>query len=189
MTVDLAKAHTGALDNSRAIVATVREEQLRLPTPCDDWDVATLLHHIVYGNLWVPPLVGGETIDQVGDRFEGDILGDDFRAAYDRSAEQAAAAFRADGAMDAMCAVSYGPVPGSVYCGHRLIDVLVHGWDLAVATDGNTDLPGDLVAACLEVVEPQVDMLESSGAFGTDHEVPADASDQTRLLAMLGRRG
>ena len=30
--------------------------------------------------------------------------------------------------------MSYGPVPGSVYAGHRFIDVLIHGWDLAKAT-------------------------------------------------------
>jgi uncharacterized protein (TIGR03086 family) len=189
MTVDLPEVHARALDNTRAIVAAIGDDQLALPTPCEDWDVKTLLHHVVYGNLWVSPLVGGETIEQVGDRLEGDILGDDFVAAYDRSADQAAAAFRASGAMDAPCAVSYGPVPGSVYCGHRLIDVLVHGWDLATATDGATSLPADLVDACLEVVLPQIDALESSGAFGSDHDVPAGADPQTRLLALLGRHG
>jgi uncharacterized protein (TIGR03086 family) len=143
----------------------------------------------VSGNLWVPPLVGGETIEQVGDRFDGDVLGADFVAAYARSSEAAANAFLAPGAMEAPCAVSYGPVPGSVYCGHRIIDVLVHGWDLAYATDGNTRLPDDLVDACLEIVEPQLAELESSGAFGRDHTVPPDVTPQTRLLALLGRTG
>jgi uncharacterized protein (TIGR03086 family) len=189
MTVDLPGAHARSLLNTRAIVASVDRGQFGDPTPCDDWDVETLLHHVVYGNLWVAPLAGGETIEQVGDRLEGDVLGDDFLAAYDRSADEAAAAFRAIGAMDAMCAVSYGPVPGSVYCGHRIIDVLVHGWDLATATGGNTVLPDDLVSACLQIVEPQLTMLEGSGAFGRDHQVPAGASPQTRLLAWLGRHG
>jgi uncharacterized protein (TIGR03086 family) len=189
MIEDLPEAHAGALDNTRRIVAAIGVEQLGGPTPDDDWDVRTLLHHVVYGNLWVPPLVSGETIEQVGDRFEGDILGDDHVAAYERSAAGAADAFRQDGAMTAPCAVSYGPVPGEVYCGHRLMDVLVHGWDLAVATGGETVLPSDLVDACLAVVEPQIDALRASGAFGDDVTVPAGASNQTRLLALLGRRG
>ena len=181
--------HARALDNTGRIVAAITPAQMHEPTPCEDWDVRALLHHVVSGNLWVEPLVGGETIEQVADRFDGDLLGDDHVGAYERSAAVAAAAFRRDGAMQAPCAVSYGPVPGEVYCGHRLIDVLVHGWDLAYATDGNTRLPDDLVDACLEIVEPQLAELESSGAFGRDHTVPPDVTPQTRLLALLGRTG
>jgi len=36
-----------------------------------------------------------------------------------------------DPARSTPCAMSYGPVPGSVYADHRFIDVLIHGWDLA----------------------------------------------------------
>ena len=90
--------------------------------------------------------------------------------------------------MEKPCAVSYGPVPGSVYCGHRFVDVLVHGWDVASSTGQDTLLDPELVEACLAVVEPQLDMLVGSGAFGTPLEVPDDAGPQTRLLAALGRR-
>jgi hypothetical protein len=45
----------------------------------------------------------------------------------------------------------------------------------------------DLVDACLEVIEPQLEELEASGAFGTDHHVPAGASPQVTLLSLLGR--
>ena len=100
-----------------------------------------------------------------------------------------AAAFKAPGAMERPVAVSYGPVPGLVYAGHRFIDVLVHGWDLAVGTGQDLTLPVELVEACIEVIEPQKDMLAASGAFGTTVVVGPDASAQTRLLAMLGRRG
>lgn len=189
MTDELPEIHRRSLDRTGRIVRAIRADQLGDPTPDDDWDVRTLLHHVVHGNLWVAPLVAGETIDEVGDRFEGDVLGTDFASAYHRSAIDAAQAFLAPGAMDAPCAVSYGPVPGSVYCGHRIIDVLVHGWDLAVATGGDTELPADLVQACLEIVEPQAAELGASGAFGRVVEVEPGAPPQTRLLALLGRRG
>jgi uncharacterized protein (TIGR03086 family) len=100
---------------------------------------------------------------------------------------RAAAAFRAAGAMDAPCAVSYGPVPGSVYCGHRFLDVLVHGWDVAKSTGQDTTLDPALVEALWVVVEPQLDMLAGSGAFGTKVEAPAGADRQTQLLEALGR--
>jgi uncharacterized protein (TIGR03086 family) len=188
MAVDLPEVHARSLDATHVLVAGIDAAQLDDPSVCDDWSVRELLNHVVSGNLWVPELVGGKTIDEVGDRFDGDALGSDSLAAYDSSAGLAAAAFREDGAMDRPVAVSYGPVPGSVYCGHRFIDVLIHGWDLAASTGQDTTLDPDLVEACWEVVEPQRAELSGSGAFGTNVDVAPDADRQTILLAVLGRR-
>jgi uncharacterized protein (TIGR03086 family) len=76
-----------------------------------------------------------------------------------------------------------------VYAGHRLIDVLIHGWDLATSTGQDPRLDDDLVEACRTVAEPQIGMLRASGAFGERVQVAADASAQSRLLAMFGRTG
>ena len=158
------------------------------------WWAASCRHQViekaphVAGTFWAPELGVGRTIAEVGTRLDGDVLGEDPLGAYDASAAVAAATFEAPGALEKPCAVSYGPVPGSVYAGHRFIDVLIHGWDLAVATRQNTRMDPSLVEACLAVLEPQFDQLKASGAFGTDVAVPADADPQTRLLAMLGRR-
>ncbi len=149
-----------------------------------------LLNHVVAGNLWAAELANGRSIDDVGSTLDGDLLGSGPIAAYDTSAARAAAAFEAPGALDAPCAVSYGPVPGSVYAGHRLLDVLVHGWDLAAATGQSTELDPQLVAACWEVTRPQLALLQGSGAFGADF-VPADAikeETQATLLAAFGRQ-
>lgn len=183
---DIAQAHRQALDATRPIVAAITPEQLPLPTPDDGWDVRTLLNHVVSGNWWAAELGAGKSIAEVGDRLDGDVLGDDPLAEYDRSATAAAEVFEVPGALEAACAVSYGPVPGSVYAGHRFVDVLVHGWDLAVATGQDTTLDPELVRVGIEVMEPQV-ALRNSGSFGQSVELPADADPQTRLLAMLGR--
>jgi uncharacterized protein (TIGR03086 family) len=187
MALDLPSLHERALASTRNFVAGVKPDELSLPTPCEDYDVRALLTHIVSGNLWVAPLVAGRTIDEVGDRFDGDVLGDNPLAAYESSAESSAEAFNGPGAMEAMVAVSYGPVPGEVYAGHRFLDVLVHGWDLAQATGQDTTLDPELVDACRQVVEPQAGILAGSGMFGTQQPVPADADGQTQLLAILGR--
>ena len=146
-----------------------------------------LLNHIVSGNLWAAELAAGRTIEEVGTRLDRDVVGDDPLGAYNRSAAAACAAFEVEGALDAPCAVSYGPVPGSVYAGHRFIDILIHGWDLAKATGQATTLDPDLVDDCLEVLAPQVQLLQASRMFGTPLDIPAEANPQTRLLATLGR--
>ena len=187
--LDLPEVHARSLLHTGAIVAATTPDDLGRPTPCEGWDVAALLHHLVTGNCWVTPLVEGSSIEEVGDRFDGDVLGDDHVAAYNRSAHDAAVAFQADGALEAMVKVSYGPVPGHVYCGHRTIDALVHGWDLAVATEQPTELPAALVEACWAIAEPQLEMISASGEYGTTRSLGPDASAQDRLLAALGRTG
>ena len=129
--MNLPDIHARALDDTGRIVAGIKDGQWHDPTPAEAWDVRALLNHVVSGNWWVRPLVEGKTIEEVGDRFDGDVLGPDPAAAYRSSAEDAAVAFKGDGAMTAPVAVSYGPVPGEIYAGHRFIDVLIHGWDLA----------------------------------------------------------
>jgi uncharacterized protein (TIGR03086 family) len=185
----LPEQHEHALEATGRLVEGVKPDQLDDPTPCDGWNVRELLNHVISGNFWVGELVAGRTIEEVGDKYDGDVIGADPAAAYRDSALVAGPAFKEPGAMEKPVAVSYGPVPGSVYAGHRLIDVLVHGWDLAKGTGQDTTLDPALVEACWAVVEPQLAELSGSGAFGTTVEVPADANLQTRLLAALGRQG
>jgi uncharacterized protein (TIGR03086 family) len=180
--------HRRALASTRTFVAGIASDQWADPTPCDGWDVRALVNHVVAGNLWAAELATGHTIDEVGDLFDGDQLGDSPIEAYDQSAEVAARAFEAPGALDAPCAVSYGPVPGAVYAGHRFIDVLIHGWDIATATGQPTTLDPQLVEACRDVIAPQLAGFQASGMFGSPAG-EADASDpQTQLLQSLGRR-
>ena len=186
---DIAQLHRRALEETGSVVAGIAPDQWNAATPCEGWDARTLLNHIVAGNLWAVELAAGATIEEVGDRLDGDVLGPDPVGSYSASAKAAAAAFRAPGALEAPCAVSYGPVPGSVYAGHRFIDVFIHGWDVAVATGQDTVLDADLMQACLQVLEPQLELFRGAGAFARPLPVPPGATGQTRFLAMLGRAG
>ncbi|MFI5046723.1 MAG: TIGR03086 family metal-binding protein [Acidimicrobiia bacterium] len=187
MDIDLPEVHARALDATRRLVAGVASDQWATTSIDEEWTVRELVNHVVTGNYWAFELGGGKTIEEVGDALDGDVLGSDPLRAYDDSSLVAAAVFREPDAMERPCAVSYGPIPGSVYCGHRFLDVLVHGWDIAKSTGQDTALDTELVAALWAVVEPQLEGLSASGAFGTVLSVPDDADLQTKLLAVLGR--
>jgi uncharacterized protein (TIGR03083 family) len=58
-------------------VNAVKDEQWGYPTPCPEWAVRDLVNHVTYENLWTVPLMEGATIEEVGDRFDGDVLGED----------------------------------------------------------------------------------------------------------------
>ncbi len=186
---DIAELHAQALDATGHIVRGIPADRWHSATPCAGWDARALVNHLVSGNLWAAELAAGGTIEGVGSRLDGDLLGDDPAAAYAQSAAAAAAVFRRPGALDAPCAVSYGPIPGAVYAGHRFLDVLVHGWDLAMASGQDYALDPQLIQACRQIIEPQLEAFRRAGALGPEVTVPADASAQTRFLALLGRTG
>jgi uncharacterized protein (TIGR03086 family) len=183
----IAELHAQALDVTGRIVTGIPAGRWHAATPCAGWDVHALLNHVVSGNLWAAELAAGTTTESVGGRLDGDVLGPDPARSYATSANAAAAAFLRPGALDAPCAVSYGPVPGSVYAGHRFLDVFVHGWDLATATGQDTALDPDLMEACRRIIEPQLELFRAAGVLAAELPVPPDATPQTRFLAILGR--
>jgi uncharacterized protein (TIGR03086 family) len=169
------------------LVQGIGEDQWDRPTPCAEWDVRTLVNHVVSENLWVAPLLQGRTIEDVGDRFEGDQLGDDPVGAYERSAVSARSAAEEPGALQRPVAVSYGPVPGAEYLGHRLMDLLVHGWDLAAATGQDRTMDAEALDVLWPILEPQVPALAATPFFGPPIRVVDERPLADRVLGALGR--
>ena len=161
-------------------------DQWGAPTPCEDWDVRALVNHVANEQLWAPHLVAGETIADVGDRYDGDVLGADaktsFRAAVDRSTASFAGAD-----LDALVHLSFGDVPCAVYLEQMLTDAEVHGWDLARGIGAPARVDPEIASLLLPSVQAQEEMIRSSGMFGPPVAVADDADDASRLLACLGR--
>jgi uncharacterized protein (TIGR03086 family) len=157
-------------------------------TPCTEWDVRALLNHVLVELLWVRPLLAGQTVDDVGDRFDGDLTGDDPPAAWRAALSDATSAVRDLGDPSRIVHLSYGDVTAEHYIQELVSDVLLHTWDLARATGGDDRLDDELARLVLAWTEPKAEMLAASGYFGTPVSVPADAGVQTRLLALVGRR-
>jgi uncharacterized protein (TIGR03086 family) len=67
-------------------------------------------------------------------------------------------------------------------------DVLIHTWDLARATGLDETLDASEVHRYVEGMEPMDQMLRESGHYGPRVAVSADADEQTRLIAFLGRQ-
>lgn len=180
--------HETALAEFDRRVKAVRPDQWNNRTPCPEWDVRALVNHLVVEQLWVPPLLDGATIDDIGDRFDGDQLGDDPVAAWDNAAAAAREAFAAPGALQRHVELSYGRRPAEGYCQEMTLDLTVHAWDLARGIGVDPRLDADLVVAMLEFVEPQLDHLAASGMFAPPIDVGPAADPQSKLLGLVGRR-
>jgi uncharacterized protein (TIGR03086 family) len=158
------------------------------PTPATEWDVRTLVNHVTVEQLWAPPLMAGATIADVGDRFDGDVLGDDPVACWNRAIAAASEAFGAPGALECTVHLSFGDTPSVEYVWQMVADLHLHGWDLATALGADDRIDPDAATALLAVLSAQEEMLRVSGMFGDHLAVDDDADDQVCLLALVGRR-
>lgn len=158
------------------------------PTPCPDWSVRDLVNHLVVEQMWVPDLLAGRTVAEVGDRFDGDQLGADPVRTWDESSRAARAAWLEPGAAERSVHLSYGDETAAEYGWQMTTDLAVHGWDLATATGRDADIPDELAEALLAYVEPQLAAWSGSGMFADPVPVPGDAPAATRLVGLLGRQ-
>jgi uncharacterized protein (TIGR03086 family) len=177
----------GALGGFGDRLALVGDGDWTKATPCADWDVRALVNHVVAEVLWVPPLLEGKTIAEVGDRFDGDVLGDDPGAVWASAVADTRAAASEPGAQERTVHLSFGDFPGGDYLGQITSDLVLHSWDLARALGADDRLDSTLVDFVDGFLTPQVDAWRSAGAFGSAVEVDADADAQTKLLALTGR--
>ncbi|MER5355401.1 TIGR03086 family metal-binding protein [Kitasatospora sp. NPDC002551] len=168
-------------------VRLVTPDQWDAPTPCADWTVRDLVNHLTGEQLWVPELLMGATIAEVGGRFDGDVLGDDPVGAWSAAADAARGAFAVPGAADLTVHLSFGDVSGQYYLDQLTADAVVHTWDLAEGTGRLTRLPEGLVDFALAEYTGYGD-LSGSGLFDPPLPVAEDADAQTRMLALTGRR-
>ena len=171
-----------------ARVRQIGDHQRQSATPDEDWTVRDLVNHLAGEDLWAPPLLAGSTIAEVGDRFEGDVLGAEPTAAWTAASAAAVRAVQADGAMDRIVHLSFGDFPGSEYTLQLFADHLIHAWDLARAIGAGEQLNAGLVDACGDWFVQLEDAYRSAGAIAARPLVPDGAGAQTRLLAMFGRR-
>ena len=152
------------------------------------WTVADLVAHLVTEQLWVPPLLAGEPV--LEGRFPedtSDLLGTDPFTGWESAADNALSAFAEDDALVRTVHLSRGPTPATQYIQEMTADLTVHAWDLARATDGDTELDGELVTAALVFAE-RLPADGVAGLFDPPLEVSASAPPLVRLLARYGRR-
>src|SRR3954451_12429528 len=97
--MDVPELHRRACEGFGARIHQVGDDQWSSPTPCAGWDVRALVNHLVNENRWTPEIFAGRTVAEVGDRFDGDLLGSDPKATWNDAAREAVEAVHGAGAM------------------------------------------------------------------------------------------
>ncbi|MGW3807362.1 TIGR03086 family metal-binding protein [Micromonospora sp. NPDC005113] len=184
--MDLLEAYRRSLAEFVDRVDQVGPGQWSDPTPCPDWDVRTLVNHVVGEDRWSVPLLAGRTVDEVGGRFDGDQLGADPATVAREAAAQAEIAATHPGARDRTVHLSAGDTPADEYLQQLLAEHLVHGWDVAVAIGAEPRLDPDVVRVCARWFAGRVDDYRRGDLVRGGVRMSGD-DEQDRLLAAFGR--
>jgi uncharacterized protein (TIGR03086 family) len=171
------------------IVEAMRPEHHDLPTPCSEWTARLLLNHLV-GTLVIhsaclrdqAPAVGFDDAGQP----DSDLLGDDPLKAYRAGAEQLVAA-AGGGALERIHSTPMGDLPGEAQASFVMMDVVVHGWDLASAIGVPFVLDDDIAREVLAFVRQAIGDPMRRRHLGPEVTVGAGASTVDQLVAFLGR--
>lgn len=167
-----------ALDEAGGLVDGVAPHQWERPTPCTAWSVRDVVEHLTAGNhATASALRDGP--GQVGTSVPKD---------FKESADELLRAFAEPGAVDRVVAVPLGRVPGVVALHLRLVEALVHGWDLARATGQAARFDDETAERALAfTLDKLADVPADRSPFGPPQPVAADAPALDRLAACLGR--
>jgi uncharacterized protein (TIGR03086 family) len=168
------------------LVGGVDEGRWSAATPCAGWTVRDVVNHVVGGmRIFAAQLSGREAEAE----HEADWLGGDPVGAYAEAAELDLAGWRRPGAMAGTVSISLGTLPADFAAVIHLVELLVHGVDVAVATDQRHLIDETLCDRVLSslVAMGGVDAYRTPGIFDTAVVAGPDASAHERLSAYLGR--
>jgi len=189
--VDTYQALDAAISSTGTIIEGVTPAHLDRPTPCTAWDVRALSNHVV-GTLWAahalltdtpPPYSMGP-----GSLPDTDLVGDDPAAAYKEAADAARTAASVPGALEGSRQSPLGEMPAGMVIGFATLDVVVHGWDLARATDQSASLDEDMVAHCLGFAQQAITDQTRGPLIAAPVPVPDSAPTMDRLVGHMGRQ-
>lgn len=171
-----------------SIAVGIAPDDWDLPTPCEGWDAAAVLRHLMVGERAFVTSLGGSAYDLAtinADALTVDL--EDLPRAYELGARQLREALDAADPVTTF-PTGIGPMPATHIGELRTIEALVHGWDLARAIDLPLPVDGDVAERAIAHSHALMERLPADRTpFGPPVAVAEGARALDRLVALLGR--
>ncbi|NAZ86660.1 DinB family protein [Kineococcus indalonis] len=180
-----------------AVVRQVREEQWELDTRAEvstsdeerAYSLREIMNHHAYEDAWVPAMLAGRTMAEVGeDAHRGDLLGADPVAAFERHVRGAIAAVRALEDPERTVHCSFGDFTARDYLWQTISFRALRAVEIARLVGADDQLVPELVEPLLAYFRANAEQWRAWGVLGPELPAPQDATAQERLLALTGRR-
>ena len=176
-----------ATDRMTSLLESVSEDQFDLPTPCPDARVGDLIDHVGAFTKGFTAVarkdVDGSEAPAKADAANLEV---GWRARMVTDLATLAEAWRDPAAWEGMTSAAGVPLPGPVAGLVALDELVVHGWDIAVAIGQPYAPPVEEVEAAMSFVAA-FDAPRDGNLFGPVVPVPDDAPPLDRLLGLTGR--
>jgi uncharacterized protein (TIGR03086 family) len=178
---------TVSADEAAKIVAGTTPDQFGDLTPCGKWDVKELLNHLV---LWTSHSFERRArSEQVGaDLMERDFASEpDYAAAYRAQLDRALAAWSDPAIWETEIDTGSGTTPATKMAEMVMMEMVLHGWDLAKATGQSYQCPDEVAETVGRALADVVEMYREYDGFAAEVVLGPDASAFDRVLAVSGR--
>jgi len=134
-----------AVHTAKQVLAHVRPDDLGRPTPCDEFDVASLLGHMTSAMMRTEA-VGSGTDPFAFPNIITDVPSDAWPATLGAQLDAATAAWADDASLDRVTTLPWVTADGTTMLPTYVAELTVHTWDLAQALGTDVDWDPDAVA-------------------------------------------
>lgn len=185
---DLRPVLTAAAEQFTGLLRQIEPAQLGNRTPCAEYDVRTLLNHLLYWGPWLEAALRREPAPSVSggerdvDLTQGDWLGD-LCTLVDGLVD----ACSRPGALEGTTKFGGSEMPARMIAEMVLTEWVVHGWDLSRATGHPLAVAPEVVKALFTAVQGTAEQAREMKVFGAEVPCAEDAPALDRLLALTGR--
>ncbi len=175
-----------ALEQATATIQCIQERHFKNETPCTDWDCQALVNHMLYEVSWVPEMLRGKTVAEVGSKYDGDLLKNNHIESWQKAVDKATEAInQAD--LNKPVHLSRGDATAGQYLQEIGSELFIHAWDAAQSLKCSLVMENDMAQAIHHnYASHRSELLGKE--FDEPFDVPEGARLQTKLLALVGRR-
>jgi uncharacterized protein (TIGR03086 family) len=190
--MDSMEALDASAERMLELVGQVRPEQWSEPTPCAEWDVRTLVGHLIATRQGYSALLDGASAADLLSFItrQGEAAGTDPVATLGNAVTSVRAGFAEPGALERTVHHTVGDIAGNQLLGLLVMDSVIHSWDLATAIGVDAGLDEQLVDQVYGILAPRAEggSLYARGSFTTPaRPLPGGATPLERLLHIVGR--
>ena len=169
------------------VIAGAKTTALDQETPCTEWDLRTLLNHTI---LWTAYSAERRAY---GESVAEDLMSKDFTAEpgypgeYQAQVARAVQAWSRPQSWEGDRNVMGSATPAADIAAMLIMEMVLHGWDVAKATGQDYQCGNDLAQAVLETIKAQAELFRQYQGFAAEVPVPDDAPAFDRALSLSGR--
>jgi uncharacterized protein (TIGR03086 family) len=187
--MDTMESYRRAQDIFDEVIAAVPDEMWERPSACAEWTVRDVAGHVIWGQrqllAWATGAEYGDRSGSPGSPHPAPLAATDPVGTWRTARAEAFAKLDAETLARTSEIPGLGEIPIAAVVTLLTADQLTHAWDIAHGCGIELRLDPGLIPGTFAWARQNA--VRRPGFFGPELTPPADADEQTRLLAFLGR--